>query len=85
MTFLDGALLFLGLGFLAGWARASLGPTIADRAVAADVCFYVVVAALALLAVRLRASVFVDAVLVASLLGFVATLALAWLVWGRRA
>lgn len=84
MTFLDGVLIVLALGFLTGLGRVAVGPTVGDRAVAADVCFYAVVAALAILAVRLEAVAFLDAVLVGSLLGFVAILALAWLLWRQR-
>lgn len=84
MSLVDVALVFLGLAFAAGIARVVIGPTLADRAVAVDVCLFSVVAALALLSVRSGSAVFVDAVLVATLVGFVATVALARLVAGRK-
>lgn len=84
MTGVDIALWVLAAGFVAALVRVILGPTVADRAVAADVCFYVVVAALALLSVRLEAPALLDAVLVATTLGFVATIALARLVRRKR-
>lgn len=84
MTGVDIALWVLAAGFVAALVRVILGPTVADRAVAADVCFYVVVAALALLSVRLGAPALLDAVLVATTLGFIATIALARLVRRKR-
>lgn len=80
MIVVDVALGTLGVALLAGLIRVIVGPTLADRAVAADVCLFVVVAGVALLAVRLDAPAFLDAVLVATLLGFVATISLARLV-----
>ena len=84
MIVVDLALLALAAGFLAALARVVVGPSVADRAVAADVCFYVVVAALALLSVRLEAPALLDAVLVATMLGFIATISLARLVRRRK-
>lgn len=83
MTLLNVVLAILGLAFLSGIVRAGIGPTLADRAAAADLCLFSVVAALAVLAVRLEQPRFIDAVVAATLLGFVATVALARLV-GRR-
>lgn len=73
----------LALAFLAGIVRAALGPTLADRAVGADLCLFTVAAGLALLTVELGTTVFVDAILVTTLLGFVATASLARLL-GRK-
>lgn len=70
----------LGLVFLTTVWRMTLGPTDADRAVAADVALFVLVAVIALAAVRLDQPVFFDLVLVATLVGFVASLALARLI-----
>jgi multicomponent Na+:H+ antiporter subunit F len=84
MTALDLTLLVLAAGFLAALIRVVIGPSVADRAVAADVCLYVVVAALALLSVRLEAVALLDAVLIATMLGFIATISLAALVRRRR-
>jgi multicomponent Na+:H+ antiporter subunit F len=83
MTAIDVALLVLAAGFLAALVRVVIGPTVADRAAAADVGLYVVVAALALLSVRLEAPALLDAVLVATMLGFIAAVSLARLV-GRE-
>jgi multicomponent Na+:H+ antiporter subunit F len=84
MIVVDLALLALAAGFLAALARVIAGPSVADRAVAADVCFYAVVAALALLSVRLEAPALLDAVLVATMLGFIATISLARLVRRKK-
>jgi multicomponent Na+:H+ antiporter subunit F len=70
MTFVDGALLGLAIAV----------PTVADRAVAVDVTLFAVVAGIALLSVRLEAPVFLDAAVVATLLGFIATVSLARLI-----
>lgn len=80
MTILWVGLALLGIGFLAGLVRVAIGPTIADRAVSADVCLFCAVGALSVLAVDLQAPAFLDAVLVATLLGFIATMSLAWLI-----
>jgi multicomponent Na+:H+ antiporter subunit F len=77
MTVVDLALIVVAVAFLLALGRVAFGPTIADRAVAADVCFFCTVSALALLAIDLDVPLFVDLVLVAMLLGFVATLSLA--------
>lgn len=79
MTGIDMALAALAVAFALGIARAIIGPSVADRAIAADVCLYSVVASVALLAVRAGAEAFVDVVLIATLLGFLATVALGML------
>lgn len=84
MTVIDGALGVLALTFLFGLLRAAIGPTLADRAAAADLCLFTLVAALALLSARSVTAVYIDVVLVATLLGFTATLALARLLIGKR-
>jgi multicomponent Na+:H+ antiporter subunit F len=84
MIVVDLALLALAAGFLAALARVIVGSGVADRAVAADVCFYAVVAALALLSVRLEAPALLDAVVVATMLGFIATISLARLVRRKK-
>ena len=83
MIWLDLALTVLAITFALALLRAVIGPTVADRAVAADVALYVVVAAIALLVLRSGAEAFIDVVLIATLLGFLATVALGVLV-GRR-
>jgi multicomponent Na+:H+ antiporter subunit F len=76
---LDISLGLLALGFGLALIRIGRGPTIADRAVAADVAYVQIIAALALLAVRTDAGAFADVVLVGSIIGFLATVSLAWL------
>ena len=63
--------------------RVLWGPTVADRAVATDVALYGIIGAVALLALRQDADQLLDVTLVATLLGFLATVALSLLV-GRR-
>lgn len=74
---IDVALAMLALAFLTALARVALGPTAADRAAGTDVCVFALVASFALLAVRLDASVLLDGVLVITMLGFLATVAIA--------
>lgn len=84
MSVVDLALVVLAAGFVAAFVRVVIGPSVADRAVAADVCFYTVVAALAVLSVRLEAAALLDVVLIATTLGFVATISLARLVRRKK-
>lgn len=83
MIWLDLALAALAITFGLTVLRAVIGPSVADRAVAADVALYVIVAAIALLVLRSGAESFLDVILIATLLGFLATVALGVLV-GRR-
>ncbi|WP_445263187.1 monovalent cation/H+ antiporter complex subunit F [Pseudokineococcus sp. 5B2Z-1] len=71
----------LSLGVCA-W-RVVVGPSDADRVLAVDLGFVVVVCATALLTVRLRTPALLDLVLVATLVGFLTTVVLARLVAGR--
>lgn len=84
MTVLDGALLLLALSIAVSALRILQGPTAADRAVAADVCLYALIAAIALIAVRMDAEALADITVAAALLGFLATVALAWYVLETR-
>jgi multicomponent Na+:H+ antiporter subunit F len=77
---LDGLLAVLALAFLLSLLRVVRGPSLADRAVAADVCLLTLVGVFAIISVERMTPQFVDVVLVATLLGFVATVALAWLI-----
>jgi multicomponent Na+:H+ antiporter subunit F len=79
MIFIDICLGVLVFAFVMGLVRAAIGPSLADRAVGTDQCLFTVVATLGLLSVRFETAVFMDAPLVASLLGFLATISLAWL------
>ena len=83
MTFVDLGLAVLALSFALGIVRAVRGPSVADRAIAADLCLYAVVGAIALLALRTTYEEFLDVILIATLLGFLATISLGALV-GRR-
>jgi multicomponent Na+:H+ antiporter subunit F len=80
MIWIDVALGLLAVTFALSLLRAVTGENIADRAVAADVGLYVIVGAIALIAVRTGSTTFIDVVLIATLLGFLATVALAALV-----
>jgi multicomponent Na+:H+ antiporter subunit F len=77
---LDLALGVLALTLVPAAWRAFSGPDDADRAVAADLVFYVFVAVVALLAVRLDAAYFFDVAVVAVLVGFLGSVALSRLV-----
>ncbi|MFA9446905.1 monovalent cation/H+ antiporter complex subunit F [Egicoccus sp. AB-alg6-2] len=83
MTLLDLGLAGLALSFALALVRAVRGPSVADRALAADVCLYAIVGAIALLTLRTTYEEFLDVILIATLLGFLATIALGALV-GRR-
>lgn len=77
------ALALVALSFLLALVRVVRGPSIADRALGADVAFSGAVAAVALLTLVAGSEEFLDLVLIATLLGFLATVALSVLV-GRR-
>ena len=83
MILLDAALVVLALALVVATVRLVVGPTDADRALGVDFGFAVVVAAFALLAVRLDAPALLDLVLVATLVGFLSTVAFARLVAAR--
>ncbi|MBF5083227.1 pesticidal protein Cry26Aa [Quadrisphaera sp. INWT6] len=74
---LDAALVVLALAAVVATVRVVVGPTDADRVLAVDLGFVVLLAALALLALRLGAPALLDLVLVGTLVGFLATVALA--------
>ncbi len=76
------ALGVLAVAFALGLVRAIRGPSVADRALAAALCLYVIVAAIALLTLRTGYTEFLDVVLIATLLGFLATVALGALISG---
>ncbi|CAN5799165.1 hypothetical protein BH23ACT8_BH23ACT8_11360 [soil metagenome] len=84
MTAIEVALAGLALTFALALLRVGIGPTLADRAAATDVCLYSLVASLAVLAVRQESEAFIDVLLIATLLGFVASVALARLIGRER-
>lgn len=73
----------LAVAFAAATYRVMVGPRLADRAIAADVCYLTVLAALAAVAVLTGRTVFVDVVLVAAGVGVLSTVAIAWMVEHR--
>jgi len=82
-TVLDVALVLLALCLVVAAVRAVVGPTDADRVLAVDFGFLVTLCAVALLAVRLGTPALLDLVLIGTLVGFLATVALARLVARR--
>ncbi|WP_040337507.1 monovalent cation/H+ antiporter complex subunit F [Candidatus Blastococcus massiliensis] len=83
MILVDAALVVLALALAVATLRVATGPTDADRALGVDLGFAVVIAAVALLAVRLDAPALLDLVLVTTLVGFLSTVAFARLVATR--
>ncbi|MDK1476593.1 monovalent cation/H+ antiporter complex subunit F [Streptomyces sp. 549] len=83
MMVINAVLVALTLSLLVAVARVIAGPTAADRLVGADFGFAVFVGGLAVLAVRLDSAALLDLVLVAALVGFLATVALARLLEAR--
>lgn len=80
MTAVDIALGLTAAAVLPAIWRIVRGPHAADRAVAADLVYFAFVAAVALLSVRLHNRPLLDVAVVATLVGFLATIALARLV-----
>lgn len=83
VTVIDVSLGVCALSFAISLVRIALGPSTADRGLAADVGYLNAVGAVALLAVRSHTAAFADVVLVATLVGFLATLGFAWLIERR--
>ncbi len=77
MNPLDFAIAICGLTALITIYRIARGPTSADRAVAADLMTFTVVALIALVGVRLERIGTFDLVLVATLMAFLAAVSLA--------
>ena len=77
---IDVALVFVVLGMLAAIIRAAIGPSRADRIVAAELGFIAAVSAMLLIALRLDEPIFYDFALVSVLIGFLTTIGLARLV-----
>lgn len=84
MSLLDLGLVLIIAGFAMALLRVMRGPSLADRAVSADICFFSVIGGFAVLAARNDLAALADAVLVASLVGFIATISLARLVGRKR-
>lgn len=79
----DAVLAVLAVLLLVAVVRIMVGPTQADRALGLDYGFAVVVAAIAVLAVRLDRLALIDLVLAGTLIGFLSTVAIAALVERR--
>lgn len=71
------ALVLVALAGACFFARLVIGPTLADRVVALDGLVITLVGAIALDAARTESDLFVDAVVVIALVGFVGTAAAA--------
>lgn len=84
MIVVDVALVVLALSVLPAVWRIAVGPTDADRALSADHVFFVFLSVAGLLSLRLQDSVFLDVVLVGTLVGFLSTITLSRLVDRRR-
>jgi len=80
ITAIDVALVLVVLGMLAAIIRAAIGPSRADRVVAAELGFIAAVSAMLLIALRLDKPIFYDFALVSVLIGFLTTIGLARLV-----
>ncbi|NLG55462.1 MAG: pesticidal protein Cry26Aa [Rhodococcus sp.] len=79
------ALVVVALTMIPAAWRIYRGPTDADRSVAADLIFFAFVGVLAMMGVHLAGGVVFDVILVASVVGFLATMSMARLVTrGRR-
>lgn len=80
---IDMALGVLGVCMLAVLVRLVRGPTAADRATAMDYAFFVFIAAITLIALRQELSSLFVLVLAATLVGFLAVVAVAYLIEQR--
>lgn len=83
MILLDVALAVLALCVVPVLVRLWRGPTAADRATAMDYVFFVFIAAVAVIALRTGLHPLFDLVLAGTLAGFLAVVAVAYLIEGR--
>jgi len=72
-----GALVLLGVGGVLFLIRLVIGPNLSSRVVALDGLIITIIAAIATDAARTGSAVFLDAVVVVALVGFIATAAAA--------
>lgn len=79
------ALVLLAVGALGCAVRVVRGPSLADRVVALDAFVMIVVCGVAVQAARVDSDRFLDAVLVATLIGFISTVTVARFVERRGA
>lgn len=78
MTFLDACLVVLAVAFVLTLVRVARGPSAADRGLAADVGYLVLLGAIAVVLARDGTPIYGDVVLVAAVVGFLALLSFAW-------
>ncbi|MCP2333986.1 MULTISPECIES: monovalent cation/H+ antiporter complex subunit F [Actinoalloteichus] len=84
MILIDLAIVLVALSLLAAVVRLVRGPSDADRGLAGDLVFFGFVALVALVGLRADSEVVFDVVLVATLVGFLASLSIARLVTGGK-
>lgn len=77
MIGVDIAIVLVVISLALAAARMVIGPTDADRAVAADLLFFAIIAMIALVGVRVGSSATFDIVLIATLVGFLSAISLA--------
>jgi multicomponent Na+:H+ antiporter subunit F len=77
MIGVDIAIVLVVISLSLATARMVIGPTDADRAVAADLLFFAIIAMIALVGVRVASSATFDIVLIATLVGFLSAISLA--------
>jgi multicomponent Na+:H+ antiporter subunit F len=76
LVVVDAVLVVLALAFTLAMGRIVRGPTRADRVVAADLAFFLLVGVVALVGARADAPAYLDVVLVVAVVGFLSTVAL---------
>lgn len=76
MIGIDIGIALLLVTIVAASARMARGPSDADRAVAADLLFFTIIGLIALVGLRVHSVATFDIVLVATLVGFLATVSL---------
>jgi multicomponent K+:H+ antiporter subunit F/multicomponent Na+:H+ antiporter subunit F len=79
MTPVDAPLVVIAIAFALTLVRIALGPTLADRIVAAELAYALLLAVIVLLAVRLESANALMVAVVGALLQFIASSALAYL------
>ncbi len=84
MLTLDVCIVLVILAMLMCLLRVIRGPHLADRALAADTLAVELIGFVILLMIRLRTSMFIDSILVLSLLGFAGTVAMAQYILRRH-
>jgi len=78
------AMLLLGLALLGTLVRVVRGPTLADRILGLDTMMLVLVGVIAVYAVQVRISAYIDIALALTLLSFMSTIAFARYLLSRR-